>query len=84
MTLTVTAAAPHTPARIRIGPAFAGIVTFCLGAAGVWIGLIGIFGEPRPLQIGWLLPLSDVDLTLDPIGGLFIAITGAVAIAVGI
>jgi formate hydrogenlyase subunit 3/multisubunit Na+/H+ antiporter MnhD subunit len=83
VTLIVTAAGPHTPARTRVGPTLAGIVTCCLGAAGVWIGLIGVFGEPRPLQIGWLLPLSGVDVTLDPIGGLFAAITGAVAIAVG-
>jgi formate hydrogenlyase subunit 3/multisubunit Na+/H+ antiporter MnhD subunit len=85
VTLSITAAEPHTPARFRpaVGPAFAGIVTFWLGAAGVWLGLIGMFGVPRPLRIGWLLPLSGLDLTLDPVGGLFVVITGAVAIAVG-
>jgi hydrogenase-4 component B len=43
-----------------------------------------IFGEPRHLRIGWLLPLVGVRFDLDPLGGFFIAATGAVSIAVGI
>jgi hydrogenase-4 component B len=50
----------------------------------VALGLAVIFGGPRHLQIGWLLPLVGVRFDLDPLGGLFIAATGAVSIAVGI
>lgn len=64
--------------------AIAGILTACVGAFGVWAGLAGMFGAVRPVHIGWLLPLSGVQLELDPLGGFFIALTGAVAIPVGI
>lgn len=43
-----------------------------------------MFGPARSVHIGWLLPLSGVQLDLDPLGGFFIALTGAVAIPVGI
>jgi hydrogenase-4 component B len=84
----VTATLPlvDTPKPVRtnrFGTA-AGVLTACLGALGVWAGLIGMFGAPRPINIGWLLPLSGVQLDLDPLGGLFIALTGAVAIPVGV
>jgi formate hydrogenlyase subunit 3/multisubunit Na+/H+ antiporter MnhD subunit len=36
------------------------------------------------VHIGWLLPLSGVWLKLDPLGGFFLALTGAVAIPVGV
>jgi hydrogenase-4 component B len=61
-----------------------GGLTAALGAVGVALGLAVIFGGPRHLQIGWLLPLVGVRFDLDPLGGLFIAATGAVSIAVGI
>src|SRR5439155_12267842 len=44
----------------------------------------GMFGSIRPVHIGWLLPLSGVQLELDPLGGFFMALTGAVAIPVGV
>jgi hydrogenase-4 component B len=62
----------------------AGILAALLGALGVWAGLVGMFGAPRPIHIGWLLPLSGVQLDLDPLGGFFMALTGAVAIPVGV
>ena len=43
-----------------------------------------MFGTARPVHIGWLLPLSGVTLDLDPLGGFFMALTGAVAIPVGV
>ncbi|PIB80284.1 proton-conducting transporter membrane subunit [Mycobacterium celatum] len=64
--------------------AAAGIVTSGLGAAGVWAGLLAIFATVRPLHLGWLLPLSGVYLDLDPLGGFFIALVGAVAVPVGV
>jgi len=43
-----------------------------------------MFGTPRTMHIGWLLPLFGVTLDLDPLGGFFLALTGAVAIPVGV
>jgi formate hydrogenlyase subunit 3/multisubunit Na+/H+ antiporter MnhD subunit len=62
----------------------AGILTAVVGGFGVWAGLAGIFGPPRSVSIGWLLPLSGVQLELDALGGFFVALTGAVAIPVGL
>jgi len=50
----------------------------------VWAGALGMFGPVREIRIGWLLPLSGVRLGLDPLGGFFMALTGAVAFAVGL
>ncbi len=77
------AAAEVTASHNRFGAA-AGIITTCLGAVGVWAGLVGVFGAPPTLHIGWLLPLSGVYLQVGPLGGFFMALTGAVAIPVGI
>ena len=86
MTATIPAAAAATPRVVRyngLSSASAGLLTSGLGVVGVWVGLVGMFGAPRPVHIGWLLPLSGVQLGLDPLGGFFIALTGAVAIPVG-
>jgi len=52
--------------------------------AGVAAGLSAIFGRAAHLRIGWLLPLVGVTFDMGPVGGFFVAATGAVAIAVGI
>ena len=70
--------------RARLQAVLSGGVTAALGAAGVALGLSVIFGGPRELRIGWLLPLVGVQLNLDALGGLFVAATGAVSVAVGI
>jgi hydrogenase-4 component B len=64
--------------------ALSGGLTAVLGAVGLALGLSVIFGEPRHLRIGWLLPFVGVRFDLDPLGGLFMATTGAVSVAVGI
>ena len=63
-----------------------GGLTAALGAIGVTLGLRGIFGaaEHQHLRIGWLLPLVGIRFDIEPLGGLFIAVTGAVSVAVGI
>ena len=38
----------------------------------------------RSVHIGWLVPLIGVALHLDPLGGFFMALTGAVAVPVGL
>ena len=87
MTAALTAApaaAPDTVHNNGFGSVVAGVVTSCLGAVGVWVGLLAMFGTVRPLHIGWLVPLSGVYLALDPLGGFFVALTGGVAIPVGL
>ena len=71
------------PGQPGHGAALSGGVTAILGATGLALGLGVIFGGPRHLRIDWLLPLVGVRFDLDPLGGLFIAGTGAVSIAVG-
>ena len=88
MTLTVDAtpddvgsvAMPHNGIRTVT----AGVSTSVLGAIGVGIGLVGIVGPPRSVQLDWLIPLIGVALRLDPLGGFFMALTGAVAVPVGV
>jgi hypothetical protein len=84
--VTATLPSVDTPKSVHTNSfgAAAGSLTAFLGALGVWAGLIGMFGAPRPIHIGWLLPLSGVQLDLDPLGGFFVALTGAVAIPVGV
>ncbi|OBH34966.1 hypothetical protein A5692_00990 [Mycobacterium sp. E342] len=65
-------------------PVCAGALTALLGVGGVWAGALGMFGPVRAVRIGWLLPLSGVELSLDPLGGFFMALTGAVAIVAGL
>jgi formate hydrogenlyase subunit 3/multisubunit Na+/H+ antiporter MnhD subunit len=70
--------------RARALAILSGGLTSALGAVGVAFGLGAVFGEPRHLRIGWLLPLVGAVLDLGPLGGFFVAATGAVSIAVGI
>ncbi|MGO9043879.1 MAG: proton-conducting transporter membrane subunit, partial [Mycobacterium sp.] len=67
----------------EFGSAVAGAATSLVGAGGVAAGVLGMFGSVRSVRIGWLLPLSGFQLELDPLGGFFMALAGAVAVAVG-
>jgi formate hydrogenlyase subunit 3/multisubunit Na+/H+ antiporter MnhD subunit len=76
---------------VRIPVHHNGFAAFCAGAAasvlgalGVAAGAAGLFGAARSVTIGWLLPLSGVYLRVDRLGGFFLALTGAVAIPVGL
>lgn len=87
MTLTADATSDYLPAMVQhngFRSAAAGISTSALGMVGIGIGLAGVLGPPRSVRIGWLVPLLGVALQLDPLGGFFIALTGAVAVPVGI
>ena len=77
MTTELVARAAPTPnlmARNDFGSALAGVLTSLLGASGVWAGVLGMFGSMRAVHIGWLLPLSGVQLGLDRLGGFFMAL----------
>lgn len=66
------------------GPVLSGAATAAIGASGVGIGLAGAFGTLPAIRLGWLLPLLGVQLRVDALGGFFMALTGAVAVAVGV
>jgi len=80
----VSGASPSTRGWPAVEAALSGGLTAVIGTLGLALGLSVVFGEPRHLRIGWLLPLVGVSFDLDPLGGVFIAATGAVSIAVGI
>ncbi|BBY02988.1 oxidoreductase [Mycobacterium seoulense] len=83
--MLVTHAVPAPNLMRRNGSAaVAGTLTSVLGASGLCAGAVGMFGHVRAVNIGWLLPLAGVQLGLDPLGGFFMALTGAVAIVVGL
>jgi hydrogenase-4 component B len=87
VTATLPAARTGEPITVRrtgIGPLVSGMATAGIGAGGVGVGLTGVFGSLPPIRIGWLLPLIGVRLDVEPLGGFFIALTGAVAAAVGV
>lgn len=87
MTLAIEPAPEGAPATMRhngFRTAGSGVATSVLGVAGVGIGLAGVLGPPRSVQIGWLIPLLGVAVQLDPLGGFFMALTGAVAVPVGV
>ncbi|MEO8815169.1 MAG: proton-conducting transporter membrane subunit [Mycobacterium sp.] len=73
-----------TSRSAAFNPLISGVTTTVIGTAGVGLGLTGLFGPLPPIRIGWLLPLIGVHLSIDPLGGFFMAITGAVAVAVGV
>ncbi len=72
-------AAVVLPARIR--PAVTGFGTTVAGAAAVVAGIAAMAGRTFSVSLPDLLPLSGVRLAADPLGGLFVAVTGAVAVA---
>jgi formate hydrogenlyase subunit 3/multisubunit Na+/H+ antiporter MnhD subunit len=61
-----------------------GLGTALTGAAGAVAGAAATVGEPFAVALPWLLPLSGVSLSLDPLGGLFASVIGGVAVAVGV
>lgn len=54
------------------------------GAAAVAAGAAAIAGQTFAVAVPWALPLAGLRVALDPLGGLFVAVTGAVAVAAGV
>ena len=69
-------AAAVVPVRVR--PGLVGLATAGIGAAGVVAGVAALGGRTFRAWLPGLLPLGGVRLALDPVGGWFLAVTGAV------
>ena len=70
------AVAVAVPGRAR--PAIVGVLTAAGGVAGVGVGAAAMAGVGYSLDLPWLLPLAGVSLRVDALGGLFVAVSGAV------
>jgi len=70
------------PQRVRAWAA--GVGTAVCGAAGLTAGIYALSGTTFFLTLPALLPLSGVTITVDALGGVFLAVTGAVAVAAGV
>ena len=87
--MTVTAARPSAPpspqpiVRASPGAAVSGAATVLVGAAGVALGVAAITRPLAALRVGWLLPLAGVSFEVTGTAGLFMVVTGAVAVAAG-
>jgi formate hydrogenlyase subunit 3/multisubunit Na+/H+ antiporter MnhD subunit len=75
-------AALAVPARVR--PLVSGVGTACAGAAGVASGAAALLGGRWTAWLPDLLPLAGVRLSLDPLGGVFVAVTGGVAVCAAV
>ncbi|TDC97176.1 proton-conducting transporter membrane subunit [Actinomadura sp. 7K507] len=78
----LAAAGSMLPRRAR--PAVTGGGTAAAGAAAVVAGLAAMAGHTWAAWLPDLMPLAGVRLTIDPLGGLFIAVTGAVAVCAAV
>jgi hydrogenase-4 component B len=55
-------------------------VVALVGIAAVALGGYGMAGGGGTLRLAWLVPLGGLELTLDPLGGLFVALIGFAAV----
>ncbi len=69
-------AAVATPARLRV--ATVAMITFLLGTAATATGVAALLGATVTARMPGLLPLTGVEVHLDALGGLFVAVTGVV------
>ncbi len=77
--LSVLAVAAGVAAPTRRRATLVGIGTAGAGLAAVVAGVAAMGGSSFSAWLPDLLPLAGVRLALDPLGGLFVAVTGAVA-----
>jgi len=82
--LTVLTALGALALPDRVRPAWTGVGGALTGAAAVLAGGAALAGQTVSVVLPWLLPLSGVEFTLDPLGGFFVAVTGAVAVAASV
>ena len=51
-----------------------------IGVAAAGLGGYGVVGGASTLRLAWLVPLGGLELTLDPLGGLFLGLIGFAAV----
>ncbi|MCV7314306.1 hypothetical protein H7J77_01905 [Mycolicibacillus parakoreensis] len=61
-----------------------GLATVLVGAGGIVVGLLALSGSRPELDLAWALPLIGVRLSVEPLGGFFMVMIGAVAGVVGV
>ncbi len=71
-------------APVRVRAAVAGGTTTAVGLGGVLAGIGGLVGPSWARTAPGLLPLGEARLALDPLGGIFLLLVGAVAVAAGV
>ncbi len=71
-------------ARPALRPVVAGLGTALVGVLGVATGVAVLSGGLARVRLGWLLPLAGLTLAGDGLGGLFLLVTAAVAVAAGL
>lgn len=84
VTVGVLTAVAAAIVPIHVRPVVTGAGTACTGVAGLAAGVAALAGSSFSVALPGLLPLSGVSLALDPLGGLFVAVTGGVAVAAGV
>jgi formate hydrogenlyase subunit 3/multisubunit Na+/H+ antiporter MnhD subunit len=75
-------AAVVAPGWWRVG--LVGGCTAALGIAGVVTGVAAVAGSRFDGYLPWLLPLAGVRIEVDALGGLFVAVAGAVTAAAAV
>jgi hydrogenase-4 component B len=55
-----------------------------VGIAATALGSYGVSGGVGTLRVAWLVPLGGLELTLDPLGGFFLALIGFAAVPASI
>ena len=70
------------PSPVR--PLLVGALTAGAGVAGVAAGVAALAGGTFTAWLPGLLPLAGVRLAVDPLGGLFLAVTGGVAVCASV
>jgi hydrogenase-4 component B len=83
-TMGVLAAVAAMVIPVRTRSTVAGLGTALTGAAGVVAGIAATTGGTFSVRLPGLLPLFGVSFTLDALGGVFVVVTGGVAVAAGV
>ncbi len=60
------------------------LLAAALGLGGAALGVAGALGHAWTVRLPALLPLGGLELTMDPLGGLFLALVGAAAVPASI
>lgn len=82
LSLVAVGTALVAPRRAR--PAAVGVGTAALGVAGLVVGVLAVTGHRGAVWLPHLLPLFGLRWEFDPLGGVFTAVAGAVAVAVAV